>query len=248
MAKSTNNPELLRFTYGNAKLDRGIAILSLPAGHACPGARECLAKAHRDTGRLTDGPQAKLRCYAATQEAVFRNARNLRWHNMDLLKKAGSRNRIRALLVRSLQELESKILRVHGSGDFFNTHYFDALMDAASDLRKVEFYAYTKSLLFWSDRLSRMENMPSNVRLVASRGGRFDSLIDKFNLPEVVVVNHPDEAKALKLKIDKDDSLARDKKLHRFALLLHGAQPAGSEASAALKRMRKEGVEFGYSV
>lgn len=248
MARSNNatdTDKLLRFSYGNAKLDRGIAILSLPAGFTCPGARDCLARANRDTGKLTDGPGAIFRCYAASQEALYPNVRNMRWHNMDLLVEAGSRNRIRALLVRSLQELESTTMRVHGSGDFFSSQYFNALMDAAADLKKVEFYAYTKSIKFWSERMTRMESIPPNFRLVASRGGRYDGLVDKFSLPEVVVINHPSEAG--KLKIDHDDSLARNKKVKKFALLLHATQPKGSEAAAAIRRMRDEGIEFSYT-
>lgn len=38
---------LLRFQFGNGKLDKGIAIFNLPAGHSCPFAKLCLAKANR---------------------------------------------------------------------------------------------------------------------------------------------------------------------------------------------------------
>ena len=83
--------------------------------------------------------------------------------------------------------------------------------------------------------------------LTASRGGEEDHLIDKHNLREAIVVMHPDEAKALGLELDHDDSLARDPSVTKFALLIHGTQPTGSDASDALKRMRKEGIKFSYS-
>ena len=44
------------------------------------------------------------------------------------------------------------------------------------------------------------------------------------------------------LEIDHDDSHAFSKDKKPFALLIHGNQPAGSEARAALNRLRKLGI------
>ena len=57
---------------------------------------------------------------------------------------------------------------------------------------------------------------------------------------------HPDHAKRMGLEIDHDDSLAMYGK-ESFALLLHGTQPAKSEASEAISKMRKENIKFSYS-
>ena len=32
-----------------------------------------------------------------------------------------------------------------------------------------------------------------------------------------------------------------------FALLIHGTQPKGSKAAAAIKRLKTEGIEYAYS-
>ena len=59
--------QLLKICKGNAKL-KEVYYWCLPAGHSCPGALECLAKADRHTGRVTDGPDTKIRCWAASME------------------------------------------------------------------------------------------------------------------------------------------------------------------------------------
>jgi len=84
-----------------------------------------------------------------------------------------------------------------------------------------------------------------NLVLTASRGGKYDRLIKQHNLREAVIVFSEEEAKQKKLTIDHDDSHAMQSG-KSFALLLHGAQPAGSVASKALSALRKKGIK-GYS-
>ena len=105
------------------------------------------------------------------------------------------------------------------------------------------FYAYTKSLHLWTKRLGQI---PENFRLTASRGGKFDDKIEEFNLPEAVVVYHPEEAKARGLEIDHNDSHAYSSVRRSFALLLHGTQPTGSDAAEAMKRMKSEKIDPNY--
>ena len=50
---------------------------------------------------------------------------------------------------------------------------------------------------------------------------------------------------SLGLKIDHDDSNCFGDK--PFALLVHGSQPAGSDASAAIQKRKKEGGFVGYA-
>lgn len=76
----------LRFSRGNAKLAEDIYTFSLPAGHACPGALRCMAKADQITGKLQDGPSQSFRCFAAGDESRYPNVRRIRWHNFNLLK------------------------------------------------------------------------------------------------------------------------------------------------------------------
>src|SRR6476660_1264572 len=119
----------LRFGRGNAKLADDIYTFSLPAGHACPGAFRCMAKADRKTGKLQDGPSQSFRCFAAGDESRYPSVRKLRWHNFDLLK-GKTREEMATLILDSLPG-EAKLVRLHVSGDFFSDGYFLAWMDVA---------------------------------------------------------------------------------------------------------------------
>jgi hypothetical protein len=128
-------------------------------------------------------------------------------------------------------------VRVHVSGDFFSLDYFRAWMMVADNVPSKTFYAYTKSLPFV---VRHLDCMPGHFRITASRGGKFDHLIDDFGLVNVSVVYSEAEAKEKGLPIDHDDSHAirADK---NFCLLLHGTQPAGSESAKALSALRVSG-------
>jgi hypothetical protein len=168
--------------------------------------------------------------------------------NMNLLTNTRSYRELRDLIVDSLiPELKSgyvKAVRVHVGGDFYSQRYFDAWMAAASRFKHITFYAYTKSIKFW---LKGREKgiIPENFKLTASDGGKYDHLIEEHNLRKATVLMHPDEAKVYNVEIDHDDSHARGDG-GDFGLLLHGRQPAGSEAAEAQKRMREEGVKYSY--
>jgi hypothetical protein len=237
------------FGKGNAKIGRETLTFSLPAGHTCPMAHQCLAKAHRRTGKLKDGPDQKFRCFSASAEAAFPTVRKTRWRNLTaclrLLKNGGPEK-----LGQSLAQAvgPAKEVRVHVAGDFFNLDYLEAWIIAAARCPDTVFYAYTKSLSLWVGRQSDQEKTPwpANLRLTASLGGKEDELAALHDLPTAQVVFHPMEAKKQGLEIDHDDSHAKSPIRHSFALLLHGAQKKGSEASAAVQQMKAEKIPFGY--
>ena len=201
---------------------------------------ECLSRADRETGKIQDGPLTKFRCFAASDEAQYKNTRLQRWHNFELLK--GKSAFEMANLIEASLPLKANIIRVHVSGDFFNQNYFDAWMIVARKNPLRTFYAYTKSLNLWVKTLG---TIPKNFALNASRGGVHDALIGQYNLKSAEVVFSTKEAEDKKLEIDHDDSHAY-KSGKSFALLIHGTQPAGSPAAKALSALRKIGWT-GYS-
>lgn len=231
--------ELLSFGVGNAKLGKNIHTFSLPAGHTCPGAFACMAKADRKTGKITDGPDQQFRCFAASAEAIYPSTRNSRWRNLELLRKARTRGAMAELINASLPE-NATIVRVHVSGDFYNEEYFMAWMAVGHARPHVKFYAYTKSLPLWKKLI---EWVPDNFVLTASLGGKFDNYA--VGLKTARVVFSEEEAAALAIEIDHDDTHAYEGK-DDFALLLHGSQPKGSKASAHLQKLRAAG-KGGYS-
>jgi hypothetical protein len=233
--------QLLKFQQGNAKLGKNIFTFSLPAGHACPFANECLSKADKLTGKLTDGPNTQFRCFAASAEAVYPNVRLARWHNFDLLKKLTT-NKAADLILNSLPK-KANIIRIHVSGDFFNEAYFLAWLQVAKLRPEVLFYAYTKSLIYW---VNYIKEIPSNLVLNASEGGKLDAQILEHGLKFAKVVYSPEQAEELGLLIDHTDEAAYKTK-ESFALLIHGQQPKGSKASQSIKDLKARNIKFSYS-
>ena len=233
--------QLLKFQQGNAKLGKNIYTFSLPAGHSCPFANDCLSKADKLTGKLTDGPNTQFRCFAASAEAVYPNVRIARWHNFDLLKKLNS-NEAADLILNSLPK-KANIVRIHVSGDFFNESYFLAWLQVAKLRPNVLFYAYTKSLIYW---VNYIKEIPSNLVLNASEGGKLDAQISEHGLKFAKVVYSPEQAEELGLLIDHTDEAAYKTK-ESFALLIHGQQPKGSKASQSIKDLKARNIKFSYS-
>ena len=240
----TDKKHLLNVQHGNAKLNRDTAILSLPAGHTCPFAKTCRSSCNRVTGKITDGPHAEIRCYATGAECLFPLIRKSRWDNFELLKSAGTAIGMANLIEQSLAgKKKIKLVRFHQSGDFFNQAYFDAWFMVAQQHPELIFYGYTKALPFWA---KRMHAVPANMKLVASRGGTHDYLIEMFGLRSVRVVFSEREARRKwKLEIDHDDCHVwkYDKD---FAILIHGTQPAGSLAGKAWYKLCKVQKVGGY--
>ena len=227
--------QLLKFGRGNKKLAGYITTFSLPAGHTCPQALECQSKAPKNgVGKIQDGPNCQFRCFAASQERMYPNVRKARWYNLNLLKR---------LSIESMVDLiewsipKSLYVRIHVSGDFYNQKYFLAWCEVAKRNPRTIFYAYTKSISLWQDNL---EFVPNNLRLTASLGGKEDNLALELGLKTAYVVFSKAQAKAMNLEIDYDDSLAYSESNESFALLLHGTQPKGSEASKALSEIKKQ--------
>lgn len=237
MMNSVNNGKL-HFAWGNAKLSNSIVTFSLPAGHSCPFAKECLSKADRYTGKITDGKYCRYRCFSATEESPFSNVRQLRWENLDNLHKIDKSIEKMADLIQLSLPFGATIVRFHASGDFFSEKYFLAWVNVAQNNRRIIFYGYSKAIPFW---LKYKKYLPSNFRLTASLGGKFDMLVKKHRLKYADVVFSPDEAERKSLDLDHDDSHAINGK-QSFCLLLHGTQPQNSEAAKALKQLRKQKI------
>lgn len=239
---------MLIFGKPNAKLKklakktgRKMLSFSLPAGWTCPGAKDCLSKADQATGKITDGPATEFRCFAASDEARHKQARKSRWDNLEQIKSCGrSVERITALLLASLPE-KITLVRIHVSGDFFSESYFRAWINVAKQRPGCVFYGYTKSIPLW---VKLRGLIPANLILTASKGGKWDSLIEENSLRFAQVVYSEAQAKELGLEIDHDDSHAMNNG-PSFALLIHGTQPPGSDASRHLMELRKQG-EYGY--
>ena len=237
------NKDFLYASKGNAKLNKRTLIFDLSAGRTCPGAKDCKAMVS-EQGFLIQGKDAKFRCYAATSELRAPKLKACRTHNLNMVKGKTIITMAKIIKASILYYLETnkdiELIRLHSSGDFFSQSYFDAWVKVANEMPNLKFYTYTKSLPFW---VKRINDIPANMYLTASKGGKFDNLISEYNLKFAEVVLSQEEAKAKGLETDHDDSHAFGDK--SFAIIVHGTQPAGSKYMEAVMQLRKNGI-FGY--
>ena len=228
---------------------RQVYSIDLLSGWSCPFAHECLSKVY-ETGeiskagnpkvKLRDGENTLFRCFSASQEALLPNVYKKRKHNFDSLRDLNMHDMIHRL--NTDLPADTGILRFHVGGDFFNSDYFFAALNLAMMNPDKLFYAYTKSLRYWIQHKDWADRI-DNFVLTASRGGRHDHLIEQHNLRESVVVFSEAEAAEKGLEIDHDDSHAAvpSWQVNDFALLIHGVQPAGSEAGKAVSALKGKG-------
>lgn len=258
------NMSIVKFSPANSKIEalyhvselskyfennRRIYSFDLLSGHSCPFANNCLSRAVADQNgkrKILDGKNTKFRCFSASQEVLFTSVFELRKNNYETLRNLTSEEMF-DIIISSLPE-NTGIVRLHVAGDFFSLSYLRAWLRVAMYRPDILFYCYTKSLpLLYGAIIDRL--VPENFIYTASRGGTHDKLIKICGFREAVVVFSEKEAFDLGLEIDHDDSHAARPSLRKnnFALLIHGTQPAGTPAAAALRELRKAGVKHSYS-
>lgn len=174
---------------------------NLPTGTTCPFATECKVIVDRLTGKFNVHKGA-YRCYAANAER-FPGVREHRWRNFEFVKNGGI----------PVLPKDCKNVRIHMSGDFFSQAYFDMWVELARNNPDVNFWAFTKSIIFW---VNRINDIPSNLILTASYGGKYDNLIDEYKLKNCKVFKTVEECGDL--PIDQNDDYARLPNVN-FALL-----------------------------
>ena len=170
---------------------------NLPTGHSCPHARDCLVRVDRFTGKFTIIGK-KFFCYASKAER-FPAVRKSRWMNLEAMRNGED----------IVIPKDATHIRIHGSGDFFSQEYFDKWMYVAQNNPKVRFWAFTKSITFWCNRL---QSIPSNFTLQASRGSDEDY---KLKYAEVFS-SRKDVPPSLEIDYDDSHAMTGDKS---FALL-----------------------------
>lgn len=181
-----------KFSRNTKYYDGVVYEFNLPAGWSCPYAKECVVKVDRETGKF-DNQSHAFRCYAASAER-FPSCRKSRWSNFDFVSNGG------------VVEVptKAKAVRIHSSGDFFSQKYFDMWLDVCASNPDVEFWAFTKSVRYW---VNRINEIPPNLVLTASRGGKDDYLIDKYDLKNAEVIKDMKDANGRPL--DTTDDQAR---------------------------------------
>lgn len=241
--------QLLHISTDNAKLVASrTAAFKVPSGSTCRCANECRSMFDRKKRKIIDGPNTKFRCYSASLEAARPSVRKSTDENLWKLLKAGTEEGMAELIEMSLPGLFWERIRIHDGGEFFSDEYFRAWLRVAQNNPNRFFYAYTKDISMW---LNHINQIPDNFLLTASYGGTEDHLIEKHDLRWARTIFHPEDmAEYGDYKypedVDHDDSHARDPNCKGFFLLLHGVQPKGSEAAAAIRRLKEEDIDHTY--
>lgn len=237
------------FRAGNSKLPDSTLTFALPSGHTCPGARACLARADRHSGALTLGPDAVFCCYEASIEKMRPTVRNARWRNFDLIKSlpTAAMADLLALGIAARRDHKTTHVRWFTGGDLFSAALRDAIFRICDCTPDLIHYFYTKNLPLLITPSQQLIDLPDNLRVTASWGGRFDFLLEAGVFPRTArVVNTRAEALALGLPIDTTDRYAWQEEPIHFAHLSHGWQPAGSAAREAINARRRQRDFTGY--
>lgn len=232
-----HHSKLLKFQFGNAKLSKLVAHVSLPSGYTCPFAKDCLTYANKKTRKIIG--KGLVYCYAATMEARYPAYRDIVWHNFDLINEV--RNDEDALFKLYMDSIamipNALIIRSGVSGDFYTQAQANAVMRVADALPNILFYAYTKSVPFFAEHLDYFGRARKNFMVTCSLGGKHDDMVLRRGFRYARIVKNKEEADSLGLECDHDDTHAM-RPGSSFAQLVHGVQPAGSEWG---KHARKNG-------
>ena len=156
----------------------------LPAIKTCPFADKC-----------------KVYCYATKG-----------FYQMPSVKAKFERNLAASKLDSFVSEVQSDIdqlkakgnidaIRIHSSGDFYNEEYLNKWIEIIANNQDIVFYAYTKSLPYFNNPELKYTD---NFKIIFSEGGKYDHLIDKWNLRKVKLV---DQYSSNAMTSDSDDSM-----------------------------------------
>jgi len=110
-------------------------------------------------------------------------------------------------------------LRIHDSGDFYSIEYLDKWIDIINLNPNTTFYAYTKMV----DMFNNYPNIPSNLIIIYSYGGKEDKLIKETDRHSQVFENAEELLAAGYIDASKNDSNAISIN-PKVGLIYHGAK------------------------
>lgn len=121
----------------------------------CPFAKECVKYCYAQKGNYTRFP--------IIQKLMEKKYNITKQDNFILL------------MNEEIKKKKAKYIRIHDSGDFYSVKYLQKWVDIAIQNKDVIFYAYTKSIKFFTDNKI---NKPKNLKIIFSEGSKTDNLIN----------------------------------------------------------------------
>jgi len=143
----------------NAKLEKdGIVSINMPPLLTCPGAGEC-----------------KHYCYAQVGMQAMGNPKRFRLRTLQLFK--DDPKKFEELATFEIHRAGRRFVRWNDSGDIMSLSYLKMMVRLAKKFPDIKFYAYSKSIKILLKY--GFKNLPKNLKVIQSFGGRHDHLIDK---------------------------------------------------------------------
>jgi hypothetical protein len=158
---------------GNSKIGLNLirtASFGLQAGKTCPGAKDCLGG-----------------CFAMGGNYLFKSVKDAQERRLQ----ASLLDSFVEVMCAEITSLRLGAVRVHDSGDYYDdakfgsgseleSAYLDKWIEIARRNPSVIFYSYTKSVHFFkSDKDTWKKELPSNMVITFSYGGKYDDLINR---------------------------------------------------------------------
>lgn len=140
-------------TMGKRVFNFGItAYKSMSGKLICPFAKDCVKF-----------------CYAQKGAYSWSNVKPAFEKRYELTKT----NNFINLMNSEIKKKKADFVRIHDSGDFYSKAYIQKWFTIANDNPNVKFYAYTKSFILFQGL-----NIPDNLDIIFSEGGKHDKLIN----------------------------------------------------------------------
>ena len=156
----------------------------LPAIKTCPFADKCKVYCYATKG-FYQMPSVKAKFERNLEASKLDNFVSEIQKDIDLLKEKGKIDAI----------------RIHSSGDFYNEDYLNKWIEIIANNQDIVFYAYTKSIPYFNNPELKYTD---NFKVIFSEGGKYDHLIEKWDLRKVKLV---DQYSSNAMTSDSDDSM-----------------------------------------
>ena len=176
-----------------------------PCAMTCPNAKACAIGCYGKRGRMACDTAAN-----AYKENLFMVLDGTLWKQLDA--------ELTVLECQADRAHRHLMIRIHGSGDFYDEDYTARWFATISRHPRTTFYCYTKMVSMFH-RLEENGLIPENLQYVFSRGGTEDHLIREEDRTSDVYIG---ECPPGYTDGSHDDYPAADPKVKRIALRYHG--------------------------
>jgi Gene product 88 len=214
------------YSFGNKKLVDNIIAFGLPAYRSQAGFPVCLMA----------GSCAFL-CYARQGQYVLPTVQTPREHNLAWLRTHSAEAFAQAMSADLAAMHPSwQIVRIHDGGDFFTLAYLRSWIEIARQHPALQFYGYTKMIRL----LHRVwDDLPANMRLVQSFGGKEDRYIDTARPHARIFATRADLEASGYTDASTSDAPTYSGAV-RIGLIYHGSIPLRAEWRAQLQTSAAE--------